>query len=713
MIGTTLAHYRIVAKIGEGGMGEVYRANDTKLGRDVALKVLPAEMATSSERLQRFRREAMALAVLDHPNIVTVFSVEEAGGVPFLTMQLVEGESLDQQIPEGGLPVERIHEIAIQLAEALAAAHEKGLIHRDLKPANVTVAKDGRVKVLDFGLARMSAAQAERFGDEDATTELLTREGVVVGTLPYMSPEQVAGRPLDHRTDLFSLGVMLYEMATGSRPFGGRSTAELASSILRDSPPALGERRHDLPKGLVQAIEGCLEKEAGDRPASARELCEALRDVALGKALAAIEPRAATDAATGGESTASAGADSFTVPGFGGRPTIAVLPFENRSSDPEQEYFADGLAEDLISRLSLWRAFPVIARNSSFTYKGKKIDLAEVSATLGARYVVEGSVRKAGDRVRIAAQLVDAVSGQNVWGQSFDRELTDVFAVQDEISESIAASLLVDLQHAEHEHVQHRTPDSLEAWGLYQRALATFYRFTRENFEQGRELLNRATDLEPEFSSAWARLAEVGIWQILHGWTDSPDETLAQSLEHARKAVDLDPRNAEAHAELAFALMTAGEGDAAIEEARRGRELNPSHPMALLFYAYFWNMTGQPPEESIELVHRAMRLSPRDPTEWLFYDVLASAYFNAGLYDEGLEASRRLIALWPEYYFGQLWCAMNAVGLGRMDTAENAIREARRLLPEISLEMVRRVLGAMGPEVDRRMMGALEQAGLE
>jgi TolB-like protein len=430
----------------------------------------------------------------------------------------------------------------------------------------------------------------------------------------------------------------------------------------------------------------------------------------------ASETGATVTAANGGAGSPPAEelpVEAPTVPGFDGRPALAVLPFENRSEDPEQEYFADGLAEDLIARLSLWRAFPVIARNSSFSYKGKDVDLQEVSAGLGVRYLVQGSVRKAGSRVRIAAQLVDAVTGQNVWAQSYDRELTDVFAVQDEISEAIAASLVVDLQHAEHEHIRHCTPESLEAWGLYQRALASFYRFTPENFEQGQALLERATELEPGFSTAWARLAEVGIWQILHGWTDSPDETLELALEQARRAVDLDPRNAEAHAELAFALMTAGDGNAAIEEARRSMELNPSHPMALLFYAYFWHMTGHPTENSIELVDRAMRLSPRDPTEWLFYDVLAGAYFNAGRFDDGLAASRRLIGLWPEYYFGQLWCAMNAVGLGQLEVAQAAIREARQLLPELSLAMVRRVLGAMGPDVDRRMMGALQEAGLE
>jgi tetratricopeptide (TPR) repeat protein len=355
----------------------------------------------------------------------------------------------------------------------------------------------------------------------------------------------------------------------------------------------------------------------------------------------------------------------------------------------------------------------VIARNSSFTYKGKGVDVREVSVGLGVRYVVQGSVRKVGSRVRIVAQLVDVVSGHNVWARTYDRELTDVFAMQDEISEAIATSVAVDLQHAEHAHVRHRTPENLEAWGLYQRALAFFYHFTRENFEQGRALLERATQLEPRFSTAWARLAEVAIWEVLHGWTDSPERTLDLAIKQARHAVDLDPLDAEAHAELAFALMTAGDGDAAIEEARRGMELNPSHPMAQVHYAYVWHMTGKPPEESIERVQRAMRLSPRDPIEWLFYDVLGGAYFNAGRFSEGLAVGRRLVALRPEYFFGHLWCAMNAVGLGQMEVARASIRHARQLVPNASLAMARRAFGAMGPDVDRRMLGALQEAGLE
>ena len=1114
MIGQTLAHYRITAAIGVGGMGEVYRATDTKLGRDVALKVLPAVMASSPERLERFRREAKALAALDHPSIVTVHSVEEADGVHFLTMQLVEGQPLDRLIPEDGLPVARILEIARALAEALAAAHEKGIVHRDLKPPNVMVANDGRVKVLDFGLAKLGGPPEGAQAGSELSTAMRTREGVVMGTVPYMSPEQVSGREVDHRTDLFSLGVILYEMTAGRRPFQGSSSAELASSILRDSPPRLCELRGDLPAGLAQVIGRCLEKNAGDRFASARDVSAGLRGVsaeasALTAAAPSLRPVAAADWGAGrtaegfwvavlpfkhrgtdpgletlaeglteeivtglsrfsylrvisststqrfakvvadvrsvgkelgaryvmegtlrqagstlrvavqlvdalsgahlwaetydrpfrpeeifslqddiaprivstvadwygvvphsmsealrsrrpeelspyeavlrsfgygyrrtpeehavvragleravqqapdyadawamlsfsrseeyafgfnvqpdplertlqaarraadaeplnalannalaralffrkefeafrvaaeraielqpmngatlvllgtmmayagdweygcalveqgaqlnprhpgwhwfplfynayrkgdyrgalnvalkinlphfyrthvftaaaygqlGERDSAgkalrellilrpdfaatareefrkwydselvehlidglrkaglaipegAGEDALTVPGFGGRPAIAVLPFDNLSGDPEQEYFADGLAEDLITRLSLWRSFPVIARNSSFVHKGKAVDVKKVSADLGVRYVVEGSVRKAGSRVRISAQLIDATTGEHVWAKTHDRELTDVFAVQDEISEAIAASLVGDLQRAEAARAERAPPGNLEAWGLYQRALPLVFAFTPEDCARARALLERAVALDPRFSTALARLAEVGIWEIIFEWTHAPERTLEVALEQARRAVALDPRDAEASAVLSFALMAAHDSHGALEAAGRAVDLNPSMPLALGYHAYHRHIAGHPPEESIELVKRAMRLSPHDPVEWVFYDVLAGACLNAGRFAEGLAAGRRLISLSPNYYWGYLWSAMNAVGLGQVEEARQLVREGRAVKPTLSLDLARRCLGRMAPDVDRRFTEALRQSGLE
>ncbi len=696
MIGRTLAHYRIIAAIGSGGMGQVYRATDARLNRDVALKVLPAEMALSPERLERFQREAKALASLDHPAIVTVHSVEEAEGIHFLTMQLVEGQSLDALIPSGGFASDRILEIASALADALAAAHQKGIVHRDLKPANIMLSESGRVKVLDFGLAKVASAADPMSASSDIATAMHTSEGVVMGTMPYMSPEQIEGREVDPRTDLFSLGVVLHQMATGRLPFQGPTAPALLSAILKDPAPDLKNIRPELPDGLIQLINRCLEKNRNRRIQTAKEMRDALDAL-----------RRTFD--SGNIKQQSSGT---SIPGFGGRPAIAVLPFDNLSRDPEQEYFVDGLAEDLITRLSLWRSFPVMARNSTFAYKGKAVDVKQVASDLGVRYVVEGSVRKAGNRVRIAAQLIDATTGEHVWAKTYDRELTDIFAVQDEISEAIAAPLASDLQRAEHARAQRRAPENLEAWSLFQQAVPLIHQFTRADSDRARALLERAVALDPQFSTPLARLAEVGIWEVMNQWTDSPERTLEIALAQARKAVAMDPRDAEAHAMLAFALITAGDSAGSLESARRAVDLNPSFPLALTFLAYMSHMIGHPPQQSIDLVHRAMRLSPQDPIEWLFYDALGGAYWNAGRCEEGLAVSRRLIALLPSYYFGYIWGALNLVDLGKIEEAKEIIRQAQQVQPGLSLALLRRSLGAIGADVDRRMADALLQAGI-
>jgi eukaryotic-like serine/threonine-protein kinase len=395
MIGRTLSHYRITAAIGAGGMGEVYRATDTTLGREVAIKVLPAEMAANSERIERFRREAKALAALDHPGIVTVHSVEEADGIHFLTMQLVEGQPLHELIPEGGMPVEKFLDIATGLAEALAAAHEKSIVHRDLKPANIMVTKNARVKVLDFGLAKVMEGEDRGQPESVLSTAMKTRDGMVIGTVPYMSPEQVQGRAVDQRTDVFSLGVILYEMATGRRPFRADSTAGLVSAILRDTPPPLTSLRPGLPEALHRAIERCLAKDPAAR-------FQAARDVQ-----AALEGRGPTDSPIATAVAAAPAAGSERCPDSGpGRPDvpwIVVLPLNTQGADPELAAFADGLGEDITTGLSRFSHLYVISRHSAQQYAGRSLDVRTVGRELGARYALEGAVRKAGSVMRSAS----------------------------------------------------------------------------------------------------------------------------------------------------------------------------------------------------------------------------------------------------------------------------------------------------------------------
>ncbi|HVN21040.1 MAG TPA: serine/threonine-protein kinase, partial [Dongiaceae bacterium] len=429
--GAKLGPYKILTPLGVGGMGEVYRATDTKLGRDVALKVLPAEMVCNSERLARFQREARLVASLNHPHIVTLYSVEEADGVPFLTMEYVPGESLDRRIPPGGLSVSQMIEIARALAEALVAAHEKGIIHRDLKPANIMLTAEGRVKILDFGLAKETGSTKP----DDATVDQ-TQVGSIVGTPAYMSPEQLLGRDVDARTDIFSLGLVLHEMATGRRAFQATTSAELVSAVLRDTPPVVTDLRPELPAELARLIRRCVEKDPPHRWQTARDVANELRD------LEQSGRRASAPEKSG--------------------PSVAVMPFQNLSPDPEGEYFSDGLAEEILNALSQVEGLTVAARASSFYLKGKSMEMTEIASRLRVANVLQGSVRRSGNRVRVTVQLVDLRNGFQLWSERYDRQMEDIFAIQDEISRGIAERFKVTFGSS-----ARRSTTNVEAYELY------------------------------------------------------------------------------------------------------------------------------------------------------------------------------------------------------------------------------------------------------
>jgi adenylate cyclase len=407
-------------------------------------------------------------------------------------------------------------------------------------------------------------------------------------------------------------------------------------------------------------------------------------------------------------STAKPGA--FTVSGFGDRPAVAVLPFENLSPEPDEEYFADGLAEDLITRLSLWRSFPVIARNSSFVYKGKPVDTKQVSAELGVRYVVEGSVRRAGDRVRVSAQLIDAPTGEHVWAETYDRKVTDLFALQDEISTAIAAPLVGDLERAEQTRALERDPQNLEAWGLYQRATRAVGEGSREANAEAEKLLERALAIDPGFASAWGRLAVAHAMRLIWGWTDDRDATAAAGLSSARKAVELDPGNPLAQCALGMVTALTGDSDTSIRASRRAVELNPSMPEALDALGFSLSFI-QGSNEGIEVLERAIRLGPSEPLTWVYLDNLSGAYFLAGRYAEGLDAAKRVVEARPKYYWGYLDLALNRTGLGELDAARAAIQRGRETDPTLSLEAIRR--SGASPANIEKMSDALAKAGLE
>lgn len=630
MIGTRLGAYEITGKLGEGGMGEVFRATDPKLGRDVALKVLPAEMASSPERLERFQREARALAALDHPGIVTLYSVEEAEGVRFLTMQLVEGQPLDRLIPEGGLPVERILEISTGLAEALAAAHEKGIVHRDLKPANVMVAKDGRVKVLDFGLARMSFAGEP--ADSALPTEARTREGVVMGTVPYMSPEQLSGKPLDQRTDVFSLGVLLYEMASGRRPFRGDSSAELASAILRDPPPALATLRAGLPEGLVRVVARCLEKDPAARLPDMREVHAALSSVsagakegpgarargprqrALGLAAAVVVLLGLTYLAMRSGLVRPAAREAGDGVAPGAIRSIAVLPLDNYSGDSGQDYFAEGMTDELTTQLATISRLRVISRGSAMQFKGAdRPPTPEIAKALDVDAIVEGSVLRSGEKVRITAQLIDARADRHLWARSFERSSRDVLALQGELASAIARQIHAQLTPAEESRLASAPRIDPGAYDAYLRGRYFFNRPSDENLQRAIARFEEAITLEPGFAPAHSGLSDAYLWAGYNEGFLTASEARPRAKTAAVKAIELDDASAEAHTSLAnFKLWFEYDWKGSEAAFRRALELNPSYAYARDQLGMALAFQGRLDEAIVE-GRRAAELDPLSP----------------------------------------------------------------------------------------------------
>ena len=635
--GARLGRYTIGGLLGRGGMGAVYQAADSSLGRDVALKVLPPEVAGDPDRLERFRREARALAALNHPNIVTIYSVEQDGDTHFLTMELVSGKPLDAVIEGRPMPLERVQTIARAVTDALSAAHDKGIIHRDLKPANIVQNDSGVTKVLDFGLAKMR----EPSGFPGASmTRLETQIGTIVGTPAYMSPEQIAGQDVDQRSDIFSFGVVLYEMVTGVRPFSGRSTLEMASSVLHDAPASVSVLRSTLPEELASVIGRCLEKSAGSRFASMSDVRQALDGIG----------RAGAPATAAG-------------------PSIAVLPFKNLSTDPDSEFFADGLAEEILNALAQVEGLRVAARASSFSFKGQTADVSEIGAKLHVATVLDGSVRRAGSKVRVTLQLVDARSGFQLWSERYDRDMADIFDVQDEIARAVAGKLKVTLAGGASQRLAKQLTSNVEAYELYLRGRALITK-RGKHVGPGMECLKRAVELDPSFAVAWAGLADAftvrGYWGVA-----PPGETMPKALTAARRAVALDPQLGEAHCALAAALLLwERDYEGARQAFGRGLELNPGFTQGRCWYGLFclqWvygDVAG-----GLAEVRRASEI---DPLSAYVTTILAFALSLAGDDRAALEHARLATSRDPDALVGHWVHGLVAHWNGAFDEAEAA-----------------------------------------
>jgi TolB-like protein len=611
--GLTLSHYRLIEKIGEGGMGVVWKALDTKLEREVAVKILPEELASDPERLGRFEREAKAVAALNHPNIVTVHSVEEAEGMRFITMELVRGKPLTELIPRNGLPLGKFFDQAVALTEAISAAHQQGITHRDLKPDNVMIGDDGHLKVLDFGLAKLRE-EARAVDGTQMPTATVTQEGKILGTVSYMSPEQAEGKAIDHRSDIFSLGVMLYQMATGQRPFKGDTSISIISSIMKDTPASITDIKASLPNHLGRIVKRCLAKEPKRRFQTAldlrNELEELGQEVATGKTTAV---KATTARSTGGKRTAVwiVGAAIIAIllavialqQWRGGRPaeqraaarpveagdaiSVAVLPFANMSPDEQNEYFSDGITSEIINYLAKVADLKVIARTSVMQYKDTMKPIRQIGEELGVSSIVEGEVQRVADRVRIKVQLIDAKTEAHLWAEAYDRELTDVFAVQSDVAHKIVTALNATLTPSEAERLGRQPTENLEAYDFYLRGVELGSQSELESdWRMAEQMFVRAVELDPTFAEAHAELSK--IHSVLYFYRfDQSEERLAMAREAVDKAQKLGVALAEVHSALGYYYYWGLEDyDNALTHFDAARELEPNDSSSICGIAF-------------------------------------------------------------------------------------------------------------------------------
>ncbi|UCF38486.1 MAG: protein kinase [Acidobacteriota bacterium] len=715
MIGKTLSHYRISASLGAGGMGEVWKAEDQRLGREIALKVLPSEFALDPQRLRRFKLEARAVAALNHPGIVTIHSVEEAEGIYFMTMELVEGKTLDQLIPSEGLDFTSFLVLALPLAEAVAAAHAKGVVHRDLKPSNVMVGSDSRLKVLDFGLAKLQEAG----GDTDSgglTSIALTAAGTVVGTVPYMSPEQVEAKSVDHRSDIFSLGTLFYEMVTGERPFVGSSLPALMSSILRDDPAPVTDVRPDLPAGLSQVIKGCLEKNPADRFQTATDVLAELK--ALGtEASSSVNVPEGSERVTGNRRILEAKQTGESrVPGpISGEDCfwIAVLPFLCRSADPSIEALAEGLTEDIVTGLSRFTDLRVISRGSTARFASQNRDVRVVGRELGARYIMEGSIRQAGSVLRVTVQLVDTASGTHQWAETYNRTFRpeEVFDLQDDLAPKIV-STVADmngvLPHTMSEAIRSRPIDQLSPYEAMLRGFGYYVRLTAEDHLEARTCLERAVAEEPGNADCWALLSVMYAEEYKHGFNVKPDP-LDRSLAAARKAVGIAPSNHFAHHTLAQALFFRRESQAFRIAAERAIALNPMDGCTTAFMGILMAYSGQW-DEGCALAERAMRLNPHHPG-WFRFSIFLNA-FRQKDYSAALDIALKINM--PTYYFTHASLASVYGKLGDRRAARQAVAELLAQKPDFGATAREEWERWVGPgELLEELIDGLRRAGLE
>ncbi len=697
--GTQIAHYDVVEKIGEGGMGEVYLANDTRLNRKVALKFLPTHFLADKSAKARFVREAQSAAGLDHPNIITIYEVSEFNGRPFFAMQYLEGDSLKDLITRAEMPVEKILDVAIQITSGLKHAHEKGVIHRDIKPGNISVDKTGRAVILDFGLAAVESEEA------------LTQAGTTLGTIGYMAPEQIQGKEVDGRSDIFSMGVVLFEMLARTAPFKRDSQASTINAVLNEHPGPLSNYRENVEQGFEEVVSRALDKDVETRYQSASGM---LADLKRLKKI--LDPESSTKTFVSvGSRKSDSGKRRFAITGgllsiavvvallliflasdgtfFGNgvgpmgtgtatagqwASSIAVLPFMDFSSEQNQEYFCDGMTDAIISKLTGIDELKVISMTSVMRYKSEDRDLEKIGEDLDVGAVLDGSVQKEGDNIRVSARLVDVENGQQLWSRQFDRKLESVFAIQDEISRNIVDVLKLELLGTEQKTLTQRHTDNIDAYNLYVQGRFFWRKRTDEALRTAIDYFERAIELDSNYALAYAGLADA--WAVLPGYSTSPEDSATVMAEKAAtRAVELNSSIAEAHASLGLTLMNLGNLQEARESLERAIDLNPGYSWAHTWYSNVLGQLGMK-EESLKELEIAYEL---DPLSIVNLMNLASDRSEQGRVERAIELLERALEIEENVKIYAMYATVLSRA-GRPDEAIDQYEKAIALFPEMT-----------------------------
>jgi len=613
MIGQTISHYRILEKLGAGGMGVVYKAQDTKLDRLVALKFLPSHLSASEQDKARFIQEAKAASAMNHPNICTIYSIDEYEGQFFIAMEFVDGQTIREK--KATVSMKQAIDIGIQIADGLSAAHKKGIVHRDIKPENIMIRKDGIALIMDFGLAhRTGSAQ-------------LTKAGGTVGTIAYMSPEQAKGEHVDHRTDVWALGVVLYEMLCGKLPFSGEYEQAIVYQIVNQDPLPLSQYQADLPAEIVSIVSTAMQKDPLLRYQSMSKLRDELK-------------------------TLSKQLEGGTKPLVSsGELRLAILPLTNISADPNDQFFADGLTEELISRFSKIGRLRVIARTSVMQYKGTTKSIADISRELNVANVIEGSVRKVGDKVRIRIQLVDARSQEHLWSDDYDRDIKDIFAIQTDVAQRVARALEIQLVGDEQRLIEHEATKNLDAYDLFLKGRYFLGKRTEEALNKAVDYFQQATRRDTKYAVAYAGISDsytaLALLEFL-----PPHEAFPRAKAAAAKAIEIDPSMAEAHASLGLVKFQYDwDWPGAEKEFKQTLRLNPNYGSGHHFYADFLKALGRF-DEALDEIRKAQQL---DPLSLAINTGVGHVLYLSRRYDDAIEQYRKTLELDPNYLQARLW----------------------------------------------------------